>query len=203
MLASAAEGVPPRVRTWTGEEWGPDSSPATLVLRHPGAFRALLIPPTDLTAAEAYIYDDVDLEGDLVATLNWAAGLESMGAVDRLRILGLARRLPDGLRRHERGRPRLWGRLHSLRRDRRAVTHHYDTGNEFFSLFLDPRMSIRVPTSSTPPNLSRSPRNASSISSAANSDWKKACASSTLAVDGALWWSMPPATTAWTRPESR
>lgn len=140
MLAAATDGHPPRVRTWTGEEWGPGSSPSTLVLRHPGSFRSLLLPPNDLAAGEAYIYDDVDLEGDLVEMLDWAAGLERVGVSDRLRILGLARRLPGGARRHDADRPRLWGRLHSRRRDRRAVTHHYDTSNEFFSLFLDPRM---------------------------------------------------------------
>jgi cyclopropane-fatty-acyl-phospholipid synthase len=36
-------------------------------------------------------------------------------------------------------RPR--GRRHSLGRDRRAVRHHYDVGNEFFALFLDRSMT--------------------------------------------------------------
>jgi cyclopropane-fatty-acyl-phospholipid synthase len=33
------------------------------------------------------------------------------------------------------------GRLHSIARDRRAVRHHYDAGNEFFALFLDDTMT--------------------------------------------------------------
>src|SRR5215216_465833 len=35
----------------------------------------------------------------------------------------------------------LRGRKHSTERDREAVRHHYDVGNEFFSLFLDPSMT--------------------------------------------------------------
>jgi cyclopropane-fatty-acyl-phospholipid synthase len=35
----------------------------------------------------------------------------------------------------------LRGRKHSAERDRQAVRHHYDVGNEFFSLFLDESMT--------------------------------------------------------------
>ena len=37
----------------------------TLVLNHPGALRAMFWPPNGLTLGEAYIYDDIDIEGDL------------------------------------------------------------------------------------------------------------------------------------------
>ena len=33
------------------------------------------------------------------------------------------------------------GRLHSKLRDRRAISHHYDLSNEFYSLLLDPSMA--------------------------------------------------------------
>jgi cyclopropane-fatty-acyl-phospholipid synthase len=36
---------------------------------------------------------------------------------------------------------RLRGERHSLSRDRRAVRHHYDVGNDFFALFLDRSMT--------------------------------------------------------------
>jgi cyclopropane-fatty-acyl-phospholipid synthase len=36
---------------------------------------------------------------------------------------------------------RLRGERHTLSRDRRAVRHHYDAGNEFFALFLDSSMT--------------------------------------------------------------
>ncbi|HET8978196.1 MAG TPA: cyclopropane-fatty-acyl-phospholipid synthase family protein [Solirubrobacteraceae bacterium] len=36
---------------------------------------------------------------------------------------------------------RLTGERHTIGRDRRAVRYHYDSGNEFFALFLDPSMT--------------------------------------------------------------
>lgn len=138
IMASAGGSPTPNVRTWTGEEWGPADAPATLVLRHPGAFGALLFPPSDLIAGEAYVFDDVDIEGDIRELLRFAAALDSAGVVTAARIAALVRHLPRERRRHQTERPRLTGRLHSMRRDRQAVRHHYDTGNDFFELFLDP-----------------------------------------------------------------
>jgi cyclopropane-fatty-acyl-phospholipid synthase len=141
-LASLSAEPILRVRTWTGEVWGPSDSVATLVLRHPGAFRALLVPPSDLAAGEAYLCDDVDVEGDMAALLGLLARLEDnphswLGVV---KLVRLARQLPSEVRRTTANRPTFQGRRHSPQRDRRAVTYHYDTGNDFFALFLDPSM---------------------------------------------------------------
>lgn len=133
-------GIPgPRVRAWDGSEWGPSDAPATIVLRHPGALRALLLPPGDLAAGEAYVFDDVDFEGDIFSIVEFGEELghaaRARHAVPLLRLIG---RLPADSRKSKAERPRVRGRLHSLRRDRQAVRHHYDTGNDFFALFLDP-----------------------------------------------------------------
>lgn len=134
----------PRIamRAWTGETWGPSDAPATIVLQHPGALRALFVPPNDLTAGEAYIFNDIDLEGDILAALDFAVRLENARG-HRLRALSLMRKLrslPAANRRLAHIRPAKSGRLHSKRRDARSVTAHYNTGNEFFQLFLDPLM---------------------------------------------------------------
>ncbi|MGQ0848817.1 MAG: class I SAM-dependent methyltransferase [Actinomycetota bacterium] len=141
-LAALMTTAPIRVRAWNGEAWGPEQAGATLVLNHPGAWRALLLPPTDLSAAEAYLYDDVDVEGEMLSLLEALAALEARPwfRLELARLMMKAGHLPSGLRRKTAARPRFGGRLHTLDRDRRAVTHHYDTGNEFFSLFLDPNM---------------------------------------------------------------
>ena len=140
LLVGVARHPAPRMRAWTGDEWGPEEARSTIVLQHPGALGALLLPPSDITAGEAYVYDDIDLEGDIIAALEFAADLVDAGPVTRLRVLRLARTLPPERRRTEDQRPRFTGRLHSIRRDRAAVSHHYDTGNDFFALFLDPAM---------------------------------------------------------------
>ncbi|HEX2421107.1 MAG TPA: cyclopropane-fatty-acyl-phospholipid synthase family protein [Acidimicrobiia bacterium] len=142
-LVDLSSGPPPALRLWTGERLGPSSAAATLVLNHPGSWRSLLVPPDNLTAAEAYLYDDVDVEGDMVALMEFLAGLEPLTHrwVQLLRLVGLARKLPSDLRRRNQERPDFGaGALHSLSRDERAVTFHYDTGNEFFKLFLDPQL---------------------------------------------------------------
>ena len=139
LLTAATTVNPPSMRSWTGETWGPPDAAATIVLRHPAALRAALLPATDLSAGEAYIYDDIDIEGDLFSLLRWAAALDvrEPGPVPVLQLLRLLRRLPKPPRR---ARPRARGRLHSLRRDRASVRHHYDTGNDFFAGFLDPAL---------------------------------------------------------------
>lgn len=140
LLVTGADGPPPRMRAWTGETWGPEQAQSTIVLQHPGALGSLLIPPTDLAAGEAYVFDDIDIEGDIISLMRFGAGLADAGVLRRLRVARLAAQLPREWQRHDSERPRFSGRLHSIRRDRAAVSHHYDTGNEFFELFLGPAM---------------------------------------------------------------
>lgn len=142
LLAKLAGPPLPGMRAWTGEEWGPANAAATIVLNRPGALRAMLLPPNDLSVAEAYIYGDIDLEGDLYLLVRFGAALgESRhGPLTVSRLLRLLRQLPEEVNRVDADQPRFTGLLHSQRRDRAAVTHHYDTGNEFFEMFLGKQM---------------------------------------------------------------
>ena len=56
-LAAVAGEPAIAMRAWNGEVWGPVDAGATIVLNHPGALRALLLPPSELTAGEAYRFD--------------------------------------------------------------------------------------------------------------------------------------------------
>lgn len=142
LLTTVSAASPPRLRTWTGDLWGPSDASATLVLNHPGALRAMLVPPTDLAAAEAYLYGDVDLDGDIFSLLEFAAGLEQPGPTrrQRLKLVNALRTLPSDTGPDHGQRPGIRGFTHSMRRDRAAVSYHYDTGNDFFATFLDPMM---------------------------------------------------------------
>ena len=142
-LVFMADGPIVAMRSWDGELWGPSNAPATIVLNHPGALRALLLPPSDLTGGEAYIFDDIDIEGDIGEALRFAADLQSnnVGRLGSLRLLRQLRKLPADNRRSAHGRPKEEGlRLHSKKRDKTSVIAHYNTGNDFFRLFLDPSM---------------------------------------------------------------
>lgn len=144
LLTSLSTAPPPGFRAWDGSEWGPDDAPFTLVLTHPGALRSALLPPNDLSAGEAYVFGDMDIEGDIFAAMRFGAEMQSVGfSFTTLRLLRLLRKLPDRKAHADerpRRRPTLTGRLHSIGRDRDAVTYHYDTSNAFFRTFLDPAM---------------------------------------------------------------
>ncbi len=142
LLCRLSAATPPRMRAWNGDSWGPPDSPSTIVLNHPGALRSMLLPPNDLSAAEAYIYGDIDFEGEILPVLEFAAGLENPGPTvqQRLRLLQALRQLPSDRGPSRPARPALRGLTHSRRRDRAAISFHYDTGNDFFATFLDPSM---------------------------------------------------------------
>ena len=141
-LAAMAGARAVAMRAWNGEVWGPEDARATIVLNHPGALRALLLPPNELTAGEAYVYNDVDFEGSILEVVRFAARLRSSQSrnLASLRLYRRLRTLPAENRRSTYGRPERAGRLHSKRRDSASVTAHYNTGNDFFRQFLDPGM---------------------------------------------------------------
>jgi cyclopropane-fatty-acyl-phospholipid synthase len=135
------------VRFWDGTTLAPATGHAprfTLVLEHPGSLRALLWPPNQLSMAEAYLYGDVDVEGDMEAIFPFADHLlleRDWTVGERLRTLRLLLALPNERRaRTGRAAAQLRGRKFSLARDKQAVDYHYSLSNEFFSLFLDERM---------------------------------------------------------------
>ena len=134
------------VRLWDGTVWEPEPGhPArfTLVLNHPGALRCMAVPPSDLQMAEAYIYGDCDIEGDIESVFRLGDHVQTKvhGMMDRLRLGQRLLSLPaGGASRAGRRAAQQRGELHSRERDRSAVSYHYDLSNEFFALWLDPRM---------------------------------------------------------------
>ncbi len=146
--------LPVRIRAWDGSEAGPPGAPV-LAIRDRRAVRRLLWKPGELGLARAWVAGEIDVDGDLyealdlLADLIWEREGDGPGAVRALRdprLRAAARELlrlggpcppppppPEELRRHT-------GRLHTRRRDREAISHHYDVGNDFYSLVLGPSM---------------------------------------------------------------
>ncbi|MEO6058259.1 MAG: cyclopropane-fatty-acyl-phospholipid synthase family protein [Gemmatimonadales bacterium] len=115
------------------------------MIREPAVLRRALLPPSELALGEAFIRGDLDVEGGLEA----AGGLVDLlrahlSAPGRLaRLAALVLRLPGAeSRTMEPSAPelarRLWWPRHSRRRDAAAIRHHYDVGNDFYQLWLDP-----------------------------------------------------------------
>ncbi|QSR24263.1 SAM-dependent methyltransferase [Nocardioides aromaticivorans] len=138
--------LPVRLVAWDGSVAGPEDSPV-VELRSPEALRRLLWHPGELGAAQAYVTGELDVPGDLDAALTHAfAVAKERGLSGRrppVRALAGAVRTAFGLDLI--GRPpappatqaRIRGRLHSKDRDRSAISHHYDTTADFYSLILD------------------------------------------------------------------
>jgi len=123
----------------------------TLVLRRSGALRRMLLPPSELSVAHAYMFDDVDYLGDLESAVEVVQAAVNHPSIEGgvARLIPLLMALPrDNVspedaaaasgRQLHRGR---WaGKRSSPGRDAAAVRFHYDVGNDFFALWLDRRM---------------------------------------------------------------
>ncbi|MGW4485597.1 class I SAM-dependent methyltransferase [Amycolatopsis sp. NPDC004368] len=141
--------LPIAVRTWDGDRVGPEGP--TVVLNNRRALRRLLYAPGELGLARAYVSGDLDVEGDLADGFRriWAltrsgelSGVK-LGPRDWAEAASLAARLgvlgpPPKPPAEE---ARLTGALHSKRRDRSAIAHHYDLSNAFYQLLLDDSMA--------------------------------------------------------------
>lgn len=133
-----ASGVPLPLRLWDGQRLGDRGQGFELVLNNPSALRAMLLPPSDLAAGEAYVHGNIDIEGDAVQAIKTAARLPaalSLGQKMRSALKLLELPAPPG--RWGSARARLPGRRHSPERDRAAIAFHYDLPQTFYEQFLD------------------------------------------------------------------
>ncbi len=148
-LQSLIGEVRPRdfaIRLWDGTTWDadcPGTERFTLVIRHPGALRRMFFPPNQLNLGEAYIYEDFDIEGDIIAAFTLGDFLCHLhwGLLDKVRYGKYLLDFPPAPHPHAEDREaHLRGVRHSRRRDRLAVTYHYNVSNDFYRLWLDERM---------------------------------------------------------------
>ena len=143
------------VRLWDGTRW-PDENPrpVTLVLNHPGALRAMFLPGNELGLAEAYLFNDFDIEGDIIQVFSLADILAAAtaGWKKKLKAAQNLFKLPEPPKHDTNRRPtnRISGERHSIERDKQAVTYHYNVSNDFYQLFLDRRMVYSCAYFATP-----------------------------------------------------
>ena len=114
--------APVRVVLWDGREVALSEAPRVTLRLNSSRAAVALAKPTLLAFAEAYIAGDVDLEGDV------REAIRSVEAISHARANALFDASPPTNERHTRGT------------DREAIRHHYDVSNEFYALWLDPRM---------------------------------------------------------------
>lgn len=137
--------MPIRLRAWDGSVAGPEDAP-TMIIRQKRALRRLMWQPNELGLARAYVSGDVDLEGDLYDALNRLSDLvwRSPDIKDVPLRAVLADALKLGIIGTQPKPPpeemRVTGTQHSKRRDKQAVSQHYDVGNEFYRIVLGESM---------------------------------------------------------------
>ena len=132
---------PVAVKLWNEETViGSKSSACTIVFRHPSPVRDLVIHKDLVRLAEAYLVGDIDLQGDIETLFDLVEYLQVNMPhwPARLRLLRHALQLPSDdnheYSSHMRATPEQ--RRNSLA----SISYHYDMGNDFYSLWLDPQM---------------------------------------------------------------
>jgi cyclopropane-fatty-acyl-phospholipid synthase len=140
-LAAALPRRPFALRFWDGSEVAATEPGApTFSLRSPIALAHVVRAPGELGLGRAYATGLIEVD-DLDAAVQMVDRFEAPELTLRQQgRLGLALLRACGLVVPPRAPAielRLRGKLHTPARDRRAVRHHYDVGNEFFALFLD------------------------------------------------------------------
>ena len=86
-----------QVRLWDDTLWpGNEEANATLVLNFPGSLRAMLLPGTEVGIAEAYLNNDIDIEGSVEAIFDLAEGLiNEVGSLrKKIKLISLLKQLP-------------------------------------------------------------------------------------------------------------
>ena len=146
-LAAALPQRPFAITFWDGTTVPATEAEAeapTFTVHSPDALAHVLRAPSELGLGRAYVLglidtDDIDKALRIVDTFDAPAisptRMVRLGAAV-LQACGLAQ-----LPRPPASELRLTGERHTIGRDRRAVSYHYDAGNEFFALFLDPSMT--------------------------------------------------------------
>lgn len=115
----------------------------TLVIKHPAALRRMFLPPAEVRLGEAFIFDDFDVEGEIIAAASLLDYFRTVRFNTRelVWLVGQLLALPRDYT-FETGRLGLHptGQVHSRHRDRETIQFHYDVSNDFYALFLDERM---------------------------------------------------------------
>ena len=174
----------------------------TLVLRHPGAVRAMFWPPgragTERGVRLRRLRHRGRPRGGLparrpAACARGPASRSGSRSMRRLLALPSGRRSRAGRERAQPERPALVARA----RPARPIAYHYDVSNEFFALWLDSTMVYSCAVFASPDRRPRAPRSdGSSTTSAASSACGRASACSTSAAAGAGSSCTPRGTTA-------
>jgi cyclopropane-fatty-acyl-phospholipid synthase len=127
-------GPPFAIRLWDGWKWFSSTvgKPECIIVVHnPRALGLLVSETNEIALGEAFIHDDLDVEGDIFSVF-------SIGEYLLNRPTSLRQRMVEGIMRafFGLGQRIRYGARHSLRRDRASISHHYDQPVAFYRPWL-------------------------------------------------------------------
>jgi cyclopropane-fatty-acyl-phospholipid synthase len=151
-LASVLEAVigeeaPLAYAAYDGSTAGHADPVGRITIKDRRAWTHMVMAPGELGLARAYVAGHLDLEGDLHDTMvllarSTVGGLTWSERLTVLRMLGPSALIPTAPPPEEVRPGVIWGGLrHSLQRDSRAISHHYDVSNRFYEWVLGPTMA--------------------------------------------------------------
>ncbi len=145
--------MPLRIRLWDGDVLNlgkPAGGNARfeLVCRHPAAISAMAFAHDPLKIVQAYLRNDIDIDGDFYAALKLKDYLRTLKPTLMQRAAGFVRLLNWSLleapkpmeREHVHVVEGEAVRRHSRDANARSIAFHYDVSNAFYATWLDERM---------------------------------------------------------------
>lgn len=141
--AVVGSNSPVAIRAFDGSESGSSQARAVINVKSERAVQYLATAPSDLGLARAYVTGEIDIEGDVFEAI-YSLATNSPNGVPLSEKIALARGV--GLKNFRRPpippqEIKMSGRRHSKSRDAKAVSHHYDVSNQFYSWLLGPSMA--------------------------------------------------------------
>jgi cyclopropane-fatty-acyl-phospholipid synthase len=130
------------LRLWdhTGSSYGSGLPRFVITVKSLRVLKAILWDPNEISLGDAFVKGDLEVEGDIFAMFQFAdfvfgntPGIEGPSYARRLAISAT-----KAFRHMEYVIDDLF--VHSLRRDKRAISYHYDKPPEFFAPWLGPSM---------------------------------------------------------------
>ncbi|ALP54853.1 hypothetical protein Tel_11810 [Candidatus Tenderia electrophaga] len=129
------------VRLWNGDiVHGASDAPCTVVFQHPAALRDLVVRRDLVRLAEAYLVGEIDLDGDAERLFDLVPHMQQLVLPwpEKWWLLRQALRLPARWEAEGSLSARPW--RSRVNNTRQSIAHHYDIGNDFYRLWLDPEM---------------------------------------------------------------
>jgi cyclopropane-fatty-acyl-phospholipid synthase len=128
------EGPPFGIQLWNGWRWSSvvaERLVCTIVVRNARALKSLIAEPNEIALGEAFVHEDLDVEGDIFSVFAIGEHLFNRPRSLRQKIQEGAMRALFGIGQRVRH-----GGRHSMRRDQAAISYHYDQPFAFYRPWL-------------------------------------------------------------------